>query len=410
MVTKRWSRKMTTSSEAGHPPLILHVAPHFRPAYAFGGPPAMSSLMTSALAAEEYRIVVWTTNVADQTGRRLPSGSQLEDGVTVNRYSYLSKPAFRFSNILITPGMTRDSLIGDLRPSLVHLHDFRSLQAISAYTLALRRHRPLLLQPRGTLGIMGKKRVKQVYDRTIGRRLLEYAYRVLALTPEEANAFLSWGVPESKVTVVPNGIPIPTPTIHNRRGAFRKRFGIDNGSFMILFMGGLRESKGVRLLLDAFEHFSIANRNATLVFCGADEGMAQWISEQSKKKGLHVITPGFLTGDTKTEALIDSDVFCLPSFGEAQSIALLEAASFGLPIVASKVGAPSSFAELNAGIFVELDPIEIAGALAQLANSENGRRELGRKARKLVADRYSLESTLTLLRDLYRETLQSWDN
>src|SRR5438552_9544582 len=185
MVTKRWSRKRTTSSEAGHPPLILHVAPHFRPAYAFGGPPAMSSLMTSALAAEEYRIVVWTTNVADQTGRRLPSGSQLEDGVTVNRYSYLSKPAFRFSNILITPGMTRDSLIGDLRPSLVHLHDFRSLQAISAYTLALRRHRPLLLQPRGTLGIMGKKRVKQVYDRTIGRRLLEYAYRVLALTPEE---------------------------------------------------------------------------------------------------------------------------------------------------------------------------------------------------------------------------------
>src|SRR5439155_2627208 len=134
------------------------------------------------------------------------------------------------------------------------------------------------------------------------------------------------------------------------------------------------------------------------------------ISEQSKKKGLHVIAPGFLTGDTKTEALIDSDVFCLPSFGEAQSIALLEAASFGLPIVASKVGAPSSFAELNAGIFVELDPMEIAGALAQLANSENGRRELGRKARKLVADRYSLESTLTLLRDLYRETLQSWDN
>ena len=79
------------------------------------------------------------------------------------------------------------------------------------------------------------------------------------------------------------------------------------------------------------------------------------------------------------------------------------------PIVASTVGTPSPFLTLRAGLFVALDPSAIAAALGHLADSEADRHELGRRARKLVLDRYSLDSTIRRLHDLYDEALLEWD-
>src|SRR5205809_2131126 len=135
--------------------MIVHVVPHFPPAYGFGGPVSMSASLSSTLVRGGYRVEVWTTNIIDQGGRRQPAGVSSEDGVTVRRYAYFLKGLFRFSNLLITPRMGIDSMFTESMPSLVHVHDFRSFQTLAGYVLAKKRKRPLIVQPRGTVNIIG---------------------------------------------------------------------------------------------------------------------------------------------------------------------------------------------------------------------------------------------------------------
>src|SRR5438876_3858670 len=131
---------------------ILHVIPYFRPAFGFGGPAFSSDLVTAALARRGYRVGVWTTDVANPVGARVSTSSESLNGVEVSRYHYTSKALYRFSNLLFSPGMVVDAAtIGAPSPDLVHLHDFRSVQAVAAHVLCRRRHIPLLLQPHGTL-------------------------------------------------------------------------------------------------------------------------------------------------------------------------------------------------------------------------------------------------------------------
>ena len=386
---------------------VLHVIPYFRPAFGFGGPAFSSDIVTQALARKGYRVGVWTTDVANPTGDRLSTTSESLNGVEVIRYHYGSRALYQVSNLLLSPGMILDAATVEAPPAdLIHLHDFRSVQAVAAYLLSKHSHIPLLLQPHGTLArVGGKERLKTLYDLLLGSKLSRQATRVLALSSTEADDCKSLGIDEAKVVIIPNGVPIPTEQDIRQRGSFRAIHKIELDAFLVLYLGRIRKSKGVLTLMDAFEDVSKTHSKAVLVVCGADDGAERELRSRAARRNLKVVFPGLVTGRQKAEVFVDSDVFCLPSSFETQSVALLEAASFGLPIVAGTHNVPAEFLREHGGLFGSVERASLQEAISYLAESETERREMGRRARITVGKYFRIDAVLDALDRLYQEVL-----
>src|SRR5207249_909607 len=127
-------------------------------------------------------------------------------------------------------------------------------------------------------------------------------------------------VPEAKIVVVPNAVPLPRGASREAKGSFRTKYQIPGESFLVLFLGRVRASKGVFLLLEAFAALLERHPNSVLAVCGPDDGAVNPLRENARRRGFGVVMPGLLTGLDKVAAFIDSDAFCMPSTVETQSV------------------------------------------------------------------------------------------
>lgn len=133
-------------------------------------------------------------------------------------------------------------------------------------------------------------------------------------------------------TVIPHGIEDPT------NGFIRKS---TNPIRQILFVGAVRESKGVQTLLEAAKilndkgtpfKINIVGEFASNAFKNkASEFIAT--NQLTEKVQFH----GLLKGEEKWEQYKTNDIFCFPTFYENESfgIVLVEALAYGLPVVTS---------------------------------------------------------------------------
>jgi glycosyltransferase involved in cell wall biosynthesis len=100
------------------------------------------------------------------------------------------------------------------------------------------------------------------------------------------------------------------------------------------------------------------------------------------------------------------DVFVLPSEVEGLSIAMLEAMACGMATVATDVGGDGE-ALRGAGILI--DPLDLrsqlALALRLLTENPGLRHSLGRKARRRIVSRYSLQHNTDQVVRLYERLL-----
>ncbi len=144
---------------------------------------------------------------------------------------------------------------------------------------------------------------------------------------------------------------------------------------VFLFVGRLCIRKGVHNLLRAWRGAKV---DGTLVLAGSIEPAVERIcSDELNRSDVRCV--GFVRD---VEALYrTADVFVLPSFEEGDPLVTYEAASHGLPIVASTMGAGRIGAETECVVLIDpSDPDTITAALRRLATSLELRREFGKAA------------------------------
>jgi glycosyltransferase involved in cell wall biosynthesis len=100
-----------------------------------------------------------------------------------------------------------------------------------------------------------------------------------------------------------------------------------------------------------------------------------------------------------------ADVFALSSISEGLSMALIEAAAYGLPIVATDVGGNAEIVNAPHGgrLVPARNPEAIAVALADVLGDDASRQAMGTAARQHAVANFSLEQMVTTYLKLYDE-------
>lgn len=202
------------------------------------------------------------------------------------------------------------------------------------------------------------------------------------------------GVPVSRIVIINNGAPDP--------GANARHPGDD---VVITFVGTVGERKGVDTLIEAISSLDVTSK-CRFVICG--NGEVDKFEGFAREKGLSedlVSFTGWQNGKQIYDHLAKSDIFVLPSRGENQPVAIIEAMAFGLPVISTNVGdIPNQVTSGTTGFIVEpSDSTQLKSALTALIDNTSLRESMGLAARRKFLNEYSVEQNVTKTVDLYQK-------
>ncbi len=220
--------------------------------------------------------------------------------------------------------------------------------------------------------------------------------------------------------VVYNGVdPEAFSSIRVPEGAqweIREKHGLASAP-TVLFVGKLRESKGVHILVAAMEQVWRAIPEAVLVLVGGTEyGLGRTAREtrffKELRKQLHtasgrVVLTGFIPPPQMPQAYLLGDVFVGPSqIEEGLGLVFLEASAAGLPIIASRVGGiPEIVRDGVNGLLLDKkdDSQELAEKIVHLLRDRELRHRLGGRGREWVLASFSWQKIAQALEQVYEE-------
>jgi glycosyltransferase involved in cell wall biosynthesis len=217
---------------------------------------------------------------------------------------------------------------------VIHLVSHWTLINALTFWFARIHGKPYVVNPLGALPIFGRSGVlKRLYNVVVGTRIIRGANLCVIATPNEIPVFRSYGVDESRIVHIPNGINEEDYQQIGDAG-FRARVGVDGHPY-ILFIGRLNPIKGPDLLMKAFCRLNSRFSDVHLVYIGPDEGMLDSLrktaSEYSMLERVHFL--GFVSREDKSRLIHDSRLLVVPSRQEAMSIVVLESGIAGIPVV-----------------------------------------------------------------------------
>jgi glycosyltransferase involved in cell wall biosynthesis len=168
----------------------------------------------------------------------------------------------------------------------------------------------------------------------------------------------------------------------------------------ILYAGIICEAKGILVLLEACRILRQAGTPFRLVCMGsflpsAFENEVENIVRSNNLES-NVDFVGTLTGREKHHAFATANIFCFPSHYPAESfgVVLIEAMSYGLPIVATEWrGIPEVTGDDGGACLVPIqDPVALAAMLHTLLVSPLRRESMGHSNRKRYLAKFTLEN------------------
>ena len=229
--------------------------------------------------------------------------------------------------------------------------------------------------------------------RRIVRAVLARATLVLALS-EAWRATLQQISPQARIEVLMNAVPLPPPD----------SIPAPSRQPTLLFFGEIARHKGVFGLAQAFARMGDEHPELRLIYAGTGSGVEETrrLIEQFGLEARVKFT-GWLQAERKRATLAGATIFVLPSFVEGMPMALLEAMSFGLPVIATPVGGvPEIVTHEVDGLLVPPGDIDaLAAAISRLTSEPHLRERLGRAARETVTRRFSLDSAVERLLGIY---------
>jgi len=205
--------------------------------------------------------------------------------------------------------------------------------------------------------------------------------------------------PQTRTVIINNTVHIPD-----------KHVIWQENQFNVLFLGVLVKRKGVSDLLDAVNILNTNNLlgNMRFIIAGAGE------EEERLKEKVHQLNNdsyvdfvGWAVGEKKMQLLEECQMMVLPSHNEGLPIAVLEAISYGMPVVATNVGDMSAAIEEGYNGFL-IEPGDSVGLAEKISflHDKNIYCEYSKNARELAQQKFSDEKYFEMLSSLMYSLVQ----
>jgi len=202
-------------------------------------------------------------------------------------------------------------------------------------------------------------------------------------------------VRSSRIRMIPNFVELErSPMSSSERERLRRDLNLSDHELTIVSVGNLERRKGHEYLIRAFSIVRQSYSGCRLVIIGAGSGQTRnQLCDLIEALGLvdEVILAG--KRDDTCRFIQACDMFVLSSLWESNSVAILEAMSVGLPVIASDVGGVSEcVVDGKSGYLVPpRDPGKLAEKILKLLSSQELRERMGSEGRQRITRHYSSE-------------------
>jgi len=211
------------------------------------------------------------------------------------------------------------------------------------------------------------------------------------------------------VSVIPYGIDAKFRRAP-RAADLVARFGLESRP-VVLFLGGLKGRKNPFLLLDIWRRVLAGQPQARLLIAGGG-GMLATMRDRIRQFGLEgaVILTGYVPEARKVDYYNLADAFVFPSALEGFGLAVGEAMSCGLPVVASDRGSiPELLVDGEGGFLCDpRRPDTFAMRLSLLLADAGLRDKLGRANEARVQQLFRWDRCARQTLDVYERVLDRW--
>ncbi|MCR5866960.1 glycosyltransferase family 4 protein [Aquincola sp. J276] len=214
------------------------------------------------------------------------------------------------------------------------------------------------------------------------------------------------GVPEHRLALLPNGVDVDTyaPATPERRQALRQSaFGIQAPEHVIVGMvGRLWLQKNPQCFVRAAIRVTAQRRNVSFFMVGDGEFRSELVA--SIEASGHADRIRILGWRSDVPELLKAlDVMVLPSRWEGMPLAILEAMSSAVPVVASDIPGNQHLVEdgSDGRLFAVDDDEALAAALIDLVDDAGKRSRFSVKARSKILANYTLSARMNRITAIY---------
>jgi glycosyltransferase involved in cell wall biosynthesis len=240
--------------------------------------------------------------------------------------------------------------------------------------------------------------------RVLARRLIRSIQHFVGISPRLYSGKSQW-VGEDRASVIPQGVTLPALGDAKGRETLRQSLGIKPDEIVILYVGSISARKGVLSLVKSFGELAATAPQARLIIVGPaiepdyGEQVFRYIADKAlTNRVMHVPY-----AEDPSQYYLAADIFAFASYSEGFGNVLLEAMSFGLPVVSRYIGdVTDTFIEHGASGYLFSTDTAFLASLKTLVASPRLRTEMGAKARKRVEEDFQLPVLAKRYVALYR--------
>jgi phosphatidylinositol alpha 1,6-mannosyltransferase len=350
-----------------------------------GGVPTVTHNLAIDFAERGHQVSV----IAPSYGAR--DVYRLEQNVCVYRFSSFEWPTYKELRIPFLPLLPLHNVIKRADPDIIHIHSPVVLGNI-AHILAGGLRKPIIatnhyLPINMSRSLASEPLLSKHFSNVSYSYLVHFCngcQYVTAPTATALNLLYEHGL-RVPARAISNGIDLQKFTPGERDPQVLQRFGLPTDRPLLLHVNRLSEEKRVNVLLDAVAKIKTAAHLA-LVGTGPAEADLRLQVEQLQIVG-RVSFLGFVSDADLLALRRSADLFVIPSEGDLQSLATMEAMACGLSIIAADAYALPELVhhEENGLLFQPGDSDDCAHGIDRLLNDQDLCAHMGEASLKIVA-------------------------
>lgn len=229
----------------------------------------------------------------------------------------------------------------------------------------------------------------------------------ITVSENDRQSLLRSNIPNEKIELIYNAVNANSQNLPNNTD-LRRQYSIPQNSIICIAVGRLVAIKGFDILIQTAHLLGKQLKNVHFLIVGDGQCKAE-LADQVNALGVNksVTFAGYQDHETVLSFVKSSDIFIMPSRYEGTPIALLEAASLGIPVIASNVGGIPELVQdqVHALLIPPDDPQSLAQAVKRIINDKKLAETLSANAVERIKEKFNIDRQLELTWSAYQKAL-----